>query len=34
MINIINLYGKSLEKEIDKYFVQNNKLPDFSTINN
>ena len=34
MSKIIDLYGKSLEKEIVNYFNQNNKLPDFSTVNN
>ena len=34
MIKTIDLYGKTLEDEITKYYNQNNKLPDFSTVNN
>lgn len=34
MIKTIDLYGKTLESEVTKYYNQNNKLPDFSTVNN
>lgn len=34
MIEMVDLYGKSLELEINNYYNINNKLPDFSTVNN
>lgn len=34
MIEMVDLYGKSLELEINNYYNVNNKLPDFSTVNN
>ena len=34
MIKTIDLYGKTLEDEITKYYNQNNKLPEFSIVNN
>ena len=34
MIKTVDLYGKSLESEITKYYNENNKLPNFSTVNN
>ena len=34
MIDIIDLYGNKLKVEVSKYYDQNNKLPNFSTINN
>lgn len=34
MIKTIDLYGKTLESEVAKYYNQNNKLPDFSMVNN
>ena len=34
MIEIVDLYGKTLELEINNYYNVNNKLPDFSTVNN
>lgn len=34
MKKMVDLYGKTLESEVTKYFNSNNKLPDFSTVNN
>lgn len=34
MIDIIDLYGKSIEKEVTNYYNQNNSLPNFSFVNN
>ena len=34
MIKTVDLYGKSLEIEINKFYNENNKLPNFSTVNN
>lgn len=34
MIEMVNLYGKTLEEEITKYYNNSGVLPDFSTINN